>query len=146
MDNTTPQRQKLSVPPNNLKVAWSIAIVALLINIAGYAWNLYDRFWWYDEFLHFFTPLSLTLLIALYLASTVLIGVRDHTLLFILAAASLGIAVGVLWEVAEWAYDQLVPGNVILGKQDTINDLILDSLGALLAGWLSTKMIHTKRD
>jgi hypothetical protein len=127
--------------PHNRKIAWSIAIFALLVNIAGYLLNLYQRFWWYDDFLHAFTPFALTLLAALYLNGIVVIGAKERQLLFILTVASLGIAIGVLWEIAEWGFDQLVPGDVILGKQDTMVDLMLDSIGSILAGWISTRMI-----
>jgi hypothetical protein len=47
----------------------------------------------------------------------------------------------VIWEVAEWAYDQVVPENAILGKEDTIIDLIMDTIGAVAAGVVSTRMV-----
>ncbi len=40
-----------------------------------------------------------------------------------------------MWEVAEWAYDEMVRPNAIRGKTDTIIDLIMDALGALAAGF-----------
>jgi len=48
---------------------------------------------------------------------------------------------GTLWEVAEWAYDLVAPGDAIKGKTDTIVDLIADTGGALLAAALGTWML-----
>lgn len=52
-------------------------------------------------------------------------------------AVLLGLAIGAVWEVAEWGFDQVAPGDVTKGKHDTILDLVMDTLGALLAGRLS---------
>lgn len=54
------------------------------------------------------------------------------------------IAIGALWEIAEWGYDQMTPTNDILGKRDTMIDLILDTLGAVVAGILSVEMVEEK--
>ena len=125
----------------NQGVVWIIIGVAVLANIAGYMFNLYNRFRWFDEVLHAYTIFSITLLLGLLAYGVVLTGVRHHNLLLILMIASIGIAIGGLWEVAEWAYDQMVASNVILGKTDTIIDLIVDSIGALVAGFLSLGML-----
>lgn len=122
---------------------WSCVAVAILANTAGYVWDLYDRWWWFDEVLHGYTIFAITLLLGLLLYGFVLTGKSGYKLLLILMIASLGIAVGAVWEIAEWFFDQLVTGNVILGKTDTIIDMIVDSLGALLAGILSVVMIRS---
>jgi hypothetical protein len=125
----------------NRAVVWVFVVVAIVVNIAGYALNLYDRFAWFDDVVHTYTSFAITLLLALLLYGDVLSGVRRSPLLLVLTVASLGIAIGALWEIAEWAYDQMVPENAILGKTDTIFDLILDSLGALAAGIVGIAMI-----
>lgn len=127
----------------NRAIVWGIVVVAILVNIAGYALNLYDRFRWFDEVIHTYTSFALTLLLALLLYGDVLAGVRRSPFLLILTVTSLGIAVGALWEIAEWGYDQMVPENAILGKNDTIIDLILDCVGALAAGIVSIAMIES---
>lgn len=127
--------------PGNRTIVWVIVAIAIAVNIAGYALNLYNRFVWFDEVIHTYTSFAITLFLALMLYGDVLSGVRRSPLLLILTVASLGIAIGALWEIAEWGYDQLVPENAILGKTDTMIDLILDSVGALAAGIVSMKMI-----
>jgi VanZ family protein len=123
---------------------WTILVSALAVNVAGYALNLYERFWWFDDALHFYTPFAITLLLAYLLHGVVLSGVREHAFIFVLTVASLGIAVGALWEIAEWIYDALVPINAILGKSDTMIDLVLDTLGSLLAGVLSVALLKNR--
>lgn len=125
----------------NQAVVWGFVVIAILVNIGGYALNLYDRFVWFDDVIHTYTSFAITLLLALLLYGDVLSGVRRSPLLLVLTVASLGIAIGALWEIAEWGYDQMVPENAILGKTDTMIDLILDSLGALTAGIVGIAMI-----
>jgi hypothetical protein len=45
----------------------------------------------------------------------------------------MGLAIGALWGIFEWVYDQLVRPNAIF-------DLIMDSIGALAAGYVCSRM------
>ena len=56
--------------------------------------------------------------------------------------ARVGIALGALWEVAEWGADLVLPGNVIKGKHDTVMDLIMDTAGALAAAALAVRCLR----
>ena len=40
---------------------WGLFAFALALNLAGYLFNLYERLSCFDEFLHFYTPLALTM-------------------------------------------------------------------------------------
>lgn len=122
-------------------MAWGFLAVALLANVAGYWFNLYEQFVWFDEVLHAYTMFAITLFLALVLYNVVLTGVQHHPLALVLVIAGIGLALGTLWEIGEWGYDQLVQPNIILGKTDTIYDLILDTGGALLAGALAAVML-----
>lgn len=122
-------------------VIWGLLVLAVIVNIAGYVWGLYHRFWWFDEALHLYTPFALTLALALRLYDNGLDAVRDSKLVLTLTVASVGIAVGTLWEVGEWGYDQLAPTDVILGKTDTIVDLMLDTAGAAAAALVVLGMV-----
>lgn len=121
--------------------AWILLAIAVAANAAGYFLNWFGQIAWYDDVVHGYTIFALTLVLALYLYGASLIGAVDHALLFVLTAASIGLAIGGLWEVAEWAYDQwFASGNAIQGKRDTILDLVWDSLGALAAGVVARAM------
>jgi hypothetical protein len=121
--------------------AWILLAIAIAANAAGYFLNWFGQIPWYDDVLHGYTIFALTLLLALYMYGASITGASGHAFLFVLTVASVGLAIGGLWEVAEWAYDQAVaPGNAILGKIDTILDLVWDSIGALVAGVVALAM------
>lgn len=123
-------------------IAWVLAAVMLLANVAGYMFDLYQRFWWFDRILHACTLFALTFWAAVFLCGKALNVMTDHGLIRLLLIASVGVAVGAWWEVVEWGVDQVRPANVIKGKYDTVLDLIMDSLGAVLAAWLSLKVMR----
>ncbi|MEG3988943.1 hypothetical protein QUA13_17635 [Microcoleus sp. S28C3] len=54
-----------------------------------------------------------------------------------LTITNLGIAIGALWEVAEWTAGIVLSTEVIESLNDTIIDLIIDSLGAAIAALTS---------
>lgn len=121
--------------------AWVLLGMAAAANAAGYFLNWFQQFAWYDDVVHGYTIFALTLVMALYLYGAALVGASGHGVLFVLTAASVGLAIGGLWEVAEWSYDQwFAQGNAIQGKTDTILDLVWDSIGALAAGVVALAM------
>ena len=65
---------------------------------------------------------------------------HNQRLFLILAIGCVGL--GVLWEVFDWVYDQLVRPNVILDKMDTILDLVADARGSLAAGYVCSRMLE----
>jgi VanZ family protein len=120
-------------------IAWALVAVAVVVNILGYVLNWYQQFAWFDEALHAFTIFTMALLLVTYLYGVVLTGARTQALLFVLMVICLGLAIGGLWEVAEWLYDRFAHGNAIKGKADTIIDLIMDTFGGIVAGLLALR-------
>ncbi|MBD8062467.1 hypothetical protein [Oceanitalea stevensii] len=53
-----------------------------------------------------------------------------------LTTASVGVALGVLWEIAEWAGYTYVDESVYVAYGDTIGDLTAGGLGSVVAGLL----------
>lgn len=49
---------------------------------------------------------------------------------------SLGIAIGALWEIFEWRSDAWFGTSLSPGNDDTVGDLVRDSIGALLGAAL----------
>jgi len=125
--------------------AWVSLGLVTDANVAGYAFDLYHRFWWFDRVLHGATILALTLWLGLMVFARALTGEPRQRVLVVLLLASLGIAIGALWEVAEWGFDQFAPGDVIKGKHDTILDIVMDSAGALLAALAAKALLHQPR-
>lgn len=116
-------------------------LIATAANVAGYLFNLYDRVPWFDKALHAYTLFALTLAVAFLLYGRVLVSPAAHPVAFILALTGIGLGLGGLWEIAEWAFDQVVLGDIIKGKEDTITDLIVDTVGALVAAVLSKALL-----
>jgi hypothetical protein len=127
------------------KSAWIFLLLAAAVNAAGYALKLWHSPVWFDEVVHGYTTFALTLVLAFHLHGRVYTGARTHPATLTLAVASLGVAIGAVWEIAEWAYDQwLAPGDAILGKWDTITDLGWDTLGALVAAAIATAVVRVQ--
>lgn len=106
-------------------------VVAALLNAAGWVWGLFYLPGPYDEITHAFTTFSVTLALSFLVYSSMLTTFRNHLLIYMLAIASFGIAIGAIWEITEWAI------GVINSIDDTIIDLIMDTFGASLAALVS---------
>ncbi len=52
----------------------------------------------------------------------------------ILVTVAIGFMAGVLWELGEWAGNRFIDPSIFVGYDDTIGDLMVGGLGALLAG------------
>jgi len=129
--------------PNDIgrQIAWAGGAVALVANIGGYAFDLYQAFWWFDRVLHSGTMLAITFWLAVIVFAPPL-KTGSPVLLFFLIAA-VGVAIGALWEVAEWVFDMVAPSDVIKGKNDTVLDIIMDTIGALIAACMALYFIKS---
>ena len=114
-----------------------IFMIAALINAGGWTWDLYNKPGPYDEIAHFFTVFAITLAFGFLLYRELMESFYDRPILFVLTIASLGLALGALWETIEWLADFVIPKQIVSGLFDTETDLILDGLGALLAALLN---------
>jgi hypothetical protein len=131
-------------------------IVAMAFTGWGEALGLYDSISWYDNVVHFFVPLLTSQVLYLCLARIeVLPDLRQETLprhhvgIFVVTFA-LGVAVGGLWEIVEYFSDNVFGSNLQLDNDDTVGDLIADSLGslcgaALLVAWTTYGWGSVKR-
>jgi hypothetical protein len=61
--------------------------------------------------------------------------VRRAPALFILSVA-FGVALGALWEIAEWSMDATGWTSLSEDNDDTVGDLIADTVGSLVGGAL----------
>lgn len=115
-------------------IAWVLAALLLAANVAGYRYDLYKAAWWFDRVLHGSTLFALSFWLAIVVFAR---GINEnHRILGFLMIAAVGVACGGLWEVGEWAFNQMVPADVIKGKYDTILDIIMDTIGAVIAAGL----------
>lgn len=117
-------------------------VIAALINAGGWTWDLYNQPGPYDEIAHFYTIFAITLALGFMLYSPLMKSFYDHRVLFVIMIASLGIALGALWEVTEWLADFLTPKQIVSGLSDTITDMMLDTGGAVVAALLNLWGLH----
>lgn len=119
-------------------------VIAALINAGGWAWDLFNKPGPYDEIAHTYTLFALTLAIGFLLFDRLFTSFYDHRILFIVIIACLGIAIGAWWEVAEWVADFFTPKQIVSGLDDTITDIMLDSVGAICAALANVYVLHER--
>ncbi|HEY9734842.1 MAG TPA: hypothetical protein V6D06_01125 [Trichocoleus sp.] len=112
-------------------------VLAALANAGGWVFGWFYVPGPYDELVHAFTTFAISLALSFLVYQSMLPVFRQHTVLYLLTITSFGIAIGALWEVAEWTAGKVLATEVIESLDDTIVDLIMDSLGAGLAALLS---------
>lgn len=89
---------------------------------------------------------AITLALSFLVYSPMLPIFRQHTLLYLLTIASFGIAIGALWEITEWSAGKILATDVIGSVDNTIIDLIVDTLGSGLAAIISLWILQKWTD
>lgn len=117
--------------PLEIEVFTTLFIYAALYlgTLAGF----YDRFWWWDVMLHFSSALvfglvGFSILYVLYYQQKL----ATNPFIIAMFAFSFALAIGALWEVFEFGMDQLFGFNMQPSAIDTMEDLIVDGVGALI--------------
>ncbi len=99
--------------------------------------QFYQRFWWWDKMLHTFSGVLLGLIgfiVIFYLNKEKRLRLSLSPFFVCLFAFVFAVAMGTLWEVYEFTMDSLFGTNMQIretGVEDTMWDLIVDTLGAL---------------
>jgi uncharacterized membrane protein YjdF len=130
--------------PSGYATVWTILVLLGTANMAGYSFDLYRQFWWFDRVLHCCTIFAITLWLSIIVFGRALRAEPSCQVLVFLLLASVGVAIGALWEVAEWGFDQIAAGDVIKGKYDSILDIIMDTLGAALASFAALQLLRAR--
>ncbi|MBJ6127099.1 hypothetical protein [Microvirga splendida] len=107
-----------------------LIVCAALLNAGGWAWNWFNQFVWYDEFIHTFTPFALVSALMYRLWTGGSIDDAPGSGSFVLKAALIGLGLGIAWEIVEMLFLNL---TVV----DTLIDLVMDTIGAALGGWFA---------
>ena len=140
------KRRRLVEIPSELQVLAILFIFATLF--LGEVRDYYGRFWWWDLTLHATAGLLMGLfgfMIVYMLNEDRQVDMHMRPAFLALFAFSFSVAIGALWEIFEFAMDQMFGLNMqkpMLGDPsgltDTMWDLVVDTLGAgivSLAGW-----------
>ena len=133
--------------PRGLMAMIMLLLVASLV--AGDAYGLYERLWWWDDVLHTMAGVvtAMTGFLLVYFLNA-RYNMRINPLFIALFAFTFAITMGVVWEIIEFSFDVLlktdmqrwyVPhGTPLIGRdyqgnglRDTMSDLIVSCVGAL---------------
>lgn len=113
----------------------AILTTSLIIAAWSNVFELYTSIAWWDMVIHFICAGGLAVAAYVYLAR---IGAvpppGTHRVAAIALTTSLGLSLGVLWEVVEWVGFTYVTSQIYVTYEDTISDLVVGGLGALVCG------------
>lgn len=136
--------------PSEIQIATVLFIYASIF--LGEVRNFYAKYWWWDSLLHTFSGFTIALIVfgVMYvLCKTEKI--RTSPIFVAVIIFSITMAVGVIWEIYEYGYDNFAGGNMQrarnlcpetgpcdsrLGIFDTMKDFLLNGVGALFASIL----------
>ncbi len=116
--------------------------LAFFFHVLGGIRGYYDNVWWWDIFTHTFSAsilafIAFTVLLA-FQSSSELIDIPLSLIPIVLILFLLGLSV--IWETYEFLADQIFGTNMQYGLEDTVFDMIFNSIGAALASLLG--IIH----
>jgi hypothetical protein len=112
----------------------------LLATWSGVA-GLYEAITWWDIMVHFVTAGSSAAVLYLLLASIEItpgspVGKALPSRSIVVLTFAFGITVAVLWEFAEWAGNAFISKGIHVGYVDTLIDIAVGGVGAIIAGIL----------
>ncbi len=133
----------------NLPTEFELLIIIFLYAalFLGEIQSYYARFWWWDIILHIgagmaFGFIGFLLLYGLYYKGKI----QAKPFWIFLFSFSFALALGTLWEIFEFAMDQIFGFNMQKsGLVDTMWDLIVDAIGALITSLIGFYYIKKQR-
>jgi hypothetical protein len=140
---------RVIIPPEFQLVSALFVFLALFL---GSARDFYYRFWWWDLVLHTASGFLLGIvgfLVLFLLNQTERLppGVKPAFLCFF--GVTFAVTLGVLWEIFEFAVGRLWPAvdmqSTGTGVVDTMKDLIVDTLGAVVVALMGYAYLKTGR-
>ncbi len=130
-------RDKITLP------VWFIFLIflALFLHALGVMQGYYDTLNWWDSVTHYFSSMMVAAIsfIFIYLADWYLESVHIPPRLMPVIVVAVGCSFGVIWEIFEWSADTLFDTGMQYSLDDTMQDLLMDFLGALtmgVVGWI----------
>jgi hypothetical protein len=124
-----------AIRPLKLPHAYDASVLLAAAVLAwGNALSLYERILYYDLIVHFLVLLWIAPVLYFLLLTSADDDVSASATQTMVVVFALGLAVGALWEIAEWTSDGLLGTAFVKGEADTMTDLIADACGAFLGG------------
>ena len=129
-----------------ISIPWVLELLiflALFLHVIGGVFDLYDRIERWDTMTHFVSTFMLAIvgLTIIYLMHVYWDGLTMDTRAIMVFTVFIGVFLGVVWEVMEWSADQMFGTTEQHGLNDTMKDLVMDMIGAMLAAVLGARWI-----
>lgn len=120
--------------------------LASLMGAAGFRWNLYERFVYFDDLAHAYSGLATTVTLGVLLLHPLEKAFARHRMVYLIALCAVGVTIGVGWEFFEWAVDYTRIARVkLLGTiDDTLRDLAMDVLGAGIGALIAVRRVSER--
>lgn len=117
--------------------------LALFLHIGGVLLNAYDTIPQYDTITHFVSSFIIAFLafISIYILDEFWDGLKMDTYAMAFIVVVLAIALGVVWEFAEWTSDIVFGTYEQWGYNDTIKDLFVDMIAGIVMATLGLTLI-----
>ena len=120
---------------------WLLFFLLIINIVLGFVFDFYSKFWFFDSILHFSGGLGVALFARYYFAKDLKNISRFGSLVFLV---SFGAAVGVFWEfleygisvISKWTAGSLNDIDFLGDVEDTVSDLLMDTLGAFVVAVL----------
>jgi len=133
---------RVVIPPEFQFISALFVVLTLFL---GSAADFYYKFWWWDIVLHTGSGILLGIVgfLAVFLLNRTDRIPRGITPFFLCVfAVTFAVTLGVLWEIVEFIVDCVAPATNMQSREtgvvDTMQDLIVDTLGAIVvaaSGW-----------
>ncbi|MCC6675568.1 MAG: hypothetical protein IT436_00355 [Phycisphaerales bacterium] len=142
-------RWRIHVPAEFQLVAVAFVFFTLYL---GSAQDMYYQFWWWDAVFHAGSGFLLGIVgwIVLFLLNKtdrLPPGIRPSFLCFF--GVTFAVFIGVLWEIFEYTVDSLWPSVNMMSQEsgvaDTMNDLIINTIGAVVVAFMGWGYFKTGR-
>jgi hypothetical protein len=143
------RRYRVIIPPEFQFISALFVFLSLFL---GSGVDYYYKYWWWDVVLH--TGSGFLLGIVGFLAVFVLnqtdripLGIKPFFLCFF--AVAFAVLLGVVWEIFEFVVDRISPETNMqsneTGVVDTMHDLIVDTVGAVIVAAMGGAYLRTGR-
>jgi hypothetical protein len=142
------RQYRIVIPPEFQLISAAFVFLSLFL---GSAADWYYKYWWWDAVLHTGSGFLLGIVgfIVLFLmngTNRLPQGIRPAFLCFF--GVTFAVFLGVLWEIFEYVVDQFTTANMQsteTGVVDTMHDLIVDTIGAVIVALMGMAYFRTGR-
>ncbi len=118
--------------------------------VLGEGAHFYEKFWWWDIFLHSFSGIIFSfigflIIYSLYIKEKI----KSPVIVIALFSFSISLAIGALWEIFEFTMDSFFSQWSLQKMQpsllDTMQDLIADAVGAVFISFIGYIYVKTEK-